>query len=80
VKWVLITGATGFIGGHLVKANLSKGHPVRAFVLPDDPEDSVLRSKADKWVRKTSGGPIVAKARTIRRRIVEHYVIKCNVW
>jgi len=45
VKRVLITGATGFIGGHLVKANISKGHQVRALVLPDDPEDSVLRSK-----------------------------------
>ncbi|MBM3119485.1 MAG: NAD-dependent epimerase/dehydratase family protein [Chloroflexi bacterium] len=45
MKRVLITGATGFIGGHLVKANISKGHQVRALVLPDDPEDSVLRSK-----------------------------------
>jgi len=45
VKRVLITGATGFIGGHLVKANLSKGHQVRALVLPDDPEASLLKSK-----------------------------------
>ncbi len=45
MKRVLITGATGFIGGHLVKANLFKGYQVRALVLPDDPEDSVLRSK-----------------------------------
>ena len=29
---VLITGATGFIGGHLVKANLAKGYSVRALV------------------------------------------------
>lgn len=45
VKEVLITGATGFIGGHLVKANLSTGHHVRALVLPNDPEAEVLRSK-----------------------------------
>ncbi len=45
MKRVLITGATGFIGGHLVAASLSKGYKVRALVLPGDPEDSVLRSK-----------------------------------
>jgi nucleoside-diphosphate-sugar epimerase len=42
VKNVLITGATGFIGGHLVKANLEKGNRVRAFVLPDDPKAKEL--------------------------------------
>ncbi|MCF8258146.1 MAG: NAD-dependent epimerase/dehydratase family protein [Flavobacteriales bacterium] len=35
-KNVLITGATGFIGGHLSSACLLKGWQVRAFVLPDD--------------------------------------------
>jgi nucleoside-diphosphate-sugar epimerase len=44
MKRVLITGATGFIGGHLVSANLSKGHQVRALVLPDDPEAFLLKS------------------------------------
>ncbi|MBN1532823.1 MAG: NAD-dependent epimerase/dehydratase family protein [Spirochaetes bacterium] len=34
---VLITGATGFIGGHLLAANLKKKRRVRALVLPDDP-------------------------------------------
>jgi len=32
MKSVLITGATGFIGGHLVKANLANGYSVRALV------------------------------------------------
>lgn len=45
VKSVLITGATGFIGSHLVRANLSEGYQVRALVLPDDPEGSWLKSK-----------------------------------
>jgi len=36
-KSVLITGATGFVGRHLVKACLERGWSVRAFVLPDDP-------------------------------------------
>jgi nucleoside-diphosphate-sugar epimerase len=45
VKSVLITGATGFIGSHLVRANLSEGYQVHALVLPDDPEGSWLKSK-----------------------------------
>ena len=36
---VLITGATGFVGTHLVNANLAKGNFVKAFVLPNDPEN-----------------------------------------
>lgn len=39
---VLITGATGFIGGSLVGANLKKGHSVRALVLPGDPGAAAL--------------------------------------
>lgn len=42
---VLVTGATGFIGGHLVEANLRKGNRVRAFVLPGDPGAGALRAK-----------------------------------
>ena len=36
MKRVLITGATGFIGRHVVKANLAKGNRVRALVLLGD--------------------------------------------
>ena len=39
---VLITGATGFIGGSLVPANLKKGNRVRALVLPGDPGATAL--------------------------------------
>ncbi|MBI9076459.1 MAG: NAD-dependent epimerase/dehydratase family protein [Desulfatibacillum sp.] len=42
MKKVLITGASGFIGGALVQANLARGHHVRAFHLPNDPEKNVL--------------------------------------
>lgn len=45
MKKVLITGATGFIGGHLVEANLQKGNSVRALVLEDDPESGFLEEK-----------------------------------
>ena len=34
---VLITGATGFIGSHLVERNLEEGNQVRILALPDDP-------------------------------------------
>ncbi len=37
MKKALVTGATGFIGGSLVAANLKMGHWVRALVLPGDP-------------------------------------------
>ncbi len=45
MKKVLITGATGFIGGHLVDANLKKKNKVRAVVLPGDPDEAGLRKK-----------------------------------
>ncbi len=43
MKKVLITGATGFIGGNLVKANISKGNKVRALVLSNDPDEQKLK-------------------------------------
>jgi len=49
-KVILITGATGFIGGHLVKANLDKGYSVRALVLPGDLGESAHRSKGVETV------------------------------
>jgi 2-alkyl-3-oxoalkanoate reductase len=42
---VFITGATGFVGTHLVNTNLAKGNTVRAFVLPNDPELKNLLGK-----------------------------------
>jgi len=41
-KKVLITGASGFIGGHLIRRNLLEGNIVRVLVLPDDPERNKL--------------------------------------
>ncbi len=45
MKKVLITGATGFIGGNLVKGNLAKGNKVRAMALPGDPGAASLKAK-----------------------------------
>jgi len=48
---VLITGATGFIGGHLVRANLARKRRVRAFALPDDPGKADLATKGVEIVQ-----------------------------
>lgn len=45
MKKVLITGATGFIGRHVVKANLAKGNKVRALVLPGDAGEAWLKKQ-----------------------------------
>ncbi len=42
---VLITGATGFIGSHLVAACLKKKHRVRALVMRGDPGEAELKKK-----------------------------------
>lgn len=44
MKTVLITGATGFIGRHLVRANISRGNHVRALVLPGDQGEDYLKA------------------------------------
>ncbi|HDP81100.1 MAG TPA: NAD-dependent epimerase/dehydratase family protein [Spirochaetes bacterium] len=45
MKKVLITGATGFIGSHLVDANLKKKHKVRVLVYPGDSDEGSLKGK-----------------------------------
>lgn len=45
MKKVLITGATGFIGGNVVKANVAKGNSVRALVLPGDAGEAGLKKQ-----------------------------------
>jgi UDP-glucose 4-epimerase len=44
---VLLTGATGRIGQHLVRALLRDGHAVRALVLPNDPQAAALGSQVE---------------------------------
>ncbi|NQU63532.1 MAG: NAD-dependent epimerase/dehydratase family protein [SAR324 cluster bacterium] len=51
MKNVLITGATGFIGGHLVDHFLSKGDKVRALVKPGNTHTKTLIQKGVEVVR-----------------------------
>jgi 2-alkyl-3-oxoalkanoate reductase len=44
LKKVLVTGASGFIGRHLVRANISKGNEVRALVLSGDQGEDYLKA------------------------------------
>lgn len=40
--YYLLTGATGLLGGNLVKELIDRGHTVRALVLPNDPAGAQL--------------------------------------
>lgn len=63
MKKVLITGATGFIGSHLVNANLAKKHYVRGLVVPGDPAAAVLRDEGvDIFTGDIRDFPSVQKA------------------
>jgi len=45
MKRVFVTGATGFIGGHLVSRNLHEGNRVRALVRPGNPQAPRLEQR-----------------------------------
>lgn len=60
---VLITGATGFLGRHLVQANLARGRAVRALVLPGDPGEAWLRGQGAEIVSgDIRDAPLLVKA------------------
>ncbi len=61
-RTVLITGATGFIGGHLTRACVGRGWTVQALVLPGDEEGHAL---ADVGVTVHFGD--IADAQAVRK-------------
>jgi len=46
---ILLTGATGFVGTHLLKALLEKGYKIRALLLPD--EQIPIEETNLEWIR-----------------------------
>ena len=46
---ILLTGATGFVGTHLLKALLEKGYKIRALILPD--EQKPFDETNLEWIR-----------------------------
>jgi len=45
MKKVLITGATGFIGSHLVESNIRERNRIKILALPDDPQAADFESR-----------------------------------
>jgi nucleoside-diphosphate-sugar epimerase len=65
MKKVFITGATGFIGSHLVTRNLEKGNRVRALVRPGNPQ---IRGLEKRGVEVAAGD---IRDRDVIRRAAE---------
>lgn len=49
MKTVLLTGANGFLGGHLCRQLLGRGYAVRAFVRPDSDQRALDGLPVDIW-------------------------------
>jgi dihydroflavonol-4-reductase len=49
MKTVLLTGANGFLGGHLCRELLGRGYAVRAFVRPDSDRRALDNLSLDVW-------------------------------
>lgn len=56
----LVTGATGFVGGHLVPALIERGHEVQALVRPDR-DASTLEALGARVVRGDVSDPVAVK-------------------
>jgi nucleoside-diphosphate-sugar epimerase len=75
MKNVLITGATGFIGRHVVKANLAKGNRVRALVLLGDTGEVWLK---EQGVEVVNGD--IRDYEAVRCAVGDVDIIFINVW
>ena len=58
---VLVTGATGFTGGHLARTLAARGHSVAALVRDAGAAPTALRSRASRSACRRSDGPALAR-------------------
>jgi nucleoside-diphosphate-sugar epimerase len=76
---ILVTGATGFIGRHLVRRLLSEGAHVRALVLPGEPTPTEWEA-AVEIVRGDIRDPEAAKAAAPGCQLVFHLAAVVGDW
>jgi uncharacterized protein YbjT (DUF2867 family) len=68
VARALVTGATGFIGSHLVRARLARGDEVRVTVRPSSPLEAFADLDADRVTADiTDAGAMRRAARRVER-------------
>jgi len=80
MKKVLITGATGFIGGNLLLGNLTRGNSVRAMVLPGDAGAARLKELGVEVVEGDIRDFEAVKRAASGREIVFHCAAVVTDW
>jgi len=80
MKKVLVTGATGFIGRHVVRANVEKGNQVRALVLPGDEAETVIKKLGVETVTGAIRDYESVKQAAAGREIIFHCAAVVTDW
>ncbi len=80
MKKVLVTGATGFIGRHVVRANVEKGNQVRALVLPGDEAETVIKKLGVETVTGDIRDYESVKQAAAGREIIFHCAAVVTDW
>lgn len=80
MRTTLVTGATGFIGGHIVDAALKKGPAVRALVLSGDPGAGELQAKGVEVFTGDIRDDAVVEKACAGREVVFHCAAVATDW